>query len=72
MFVWPTDLSHDNVLAFLDKFVLSLDDGLEELEVVDTASMSLNAVHKVLHYPLVNLATQLEIIHENMLHGHRL
>lgn len=57
-------------MAFLDELVLSLDDGLQELEVVDTAAMCFDAVHKVLHHPLVNLTTQLEIIHEDMLHGH--
>lgn len=70
LFAWPTDLSHDNVLAFLDELVLSLDDGLQELEVVDTAAVRFDAVHKVLHHPLINLTTQLEIIHEDMLHGH--
>lgn len=69
-FDWPTDLSHDNVLAFLDELVLSFDNGLQELEVVDTAAVCFDAVHKVLHHPLVNLTTQLEIIHEDMLHGH--
>lgn len=70
MFPWPTDLSHDNVLAFLDELVLSLDDGLQELEVVNTAAVRFDAVHKVLHHPLINLTTQLEIIHEDVLHGH--
>lgn len=68
--MWLTDLSHYNVLAFLDEFVLSLDDGLQELEVVDAAAMCLDAVHKMLHHTFIDLTTQLEIIHEDVLHGH--
>ncbi|TRY94884.1 hypothetical protein DNTS_032985 [Danionella cerebrum] len=36
-------LSHDNILAFLDELVLSLDYGLQELEILDVAAMCLDA-----------------------------
>ena len=64
-------LSHDDVLALLDELVLGLDDGLEELEVLDVASVGLDAVDKVLHHALVDLAAQLEVVHEDVLHGDR-
>lgn len=36
------------------------------------STMRLCAVDKVLNYPLVDLTAQLEIIHEDVLHGDRL
>ena len=65
-------LGHDDVLALLDELVLGFDDGLQELEVVDVSAVGLDAVHKVLHHPLVDLAAQLEVVHEDVLHGHGL
>lgn len=67
-----TDLSHDNVLTLLDELVLCLDDGLQEFEVVDAASMCLNAVDEMLHHTIINLTAKLEVIHEDVLHGHSL
>ena len=67
-----SDLSHDDVLTLLDELVLGLDDGLEELEVLDVSAVGLDAVDKVLHHALVDLAAQLEVVHEDVLHGDRL
>lgn len=67
-----TNLRHDNVLAFLDEFVLGFHDGLQELEIVHAAPVSLDTVYKMLYHSLVNLTTQLEVIHEDVLHGYRL
>jgi hypothetical protein len=63
------DLSHDDVLTLLNELALGLDDGLQELEVLDVAAMRLDAVDKVLHHSLIDLTAQLEVIHEDMLHG---
>lgn len=63
------DLGHDYVLAFFDELVLCLDDGLEELQVLDVAAVRFNAVHKVLHHTLIDLAAQLEVVHKYVLHG---
>ena len=63
------DLSHDDVLTLLNELALGLDDGLQELEVLDVAAVRLDAVDKVLYHTLVDLTAQLEVIHEDMLHG---
>lgn len=65
-------LGHDHVLAFLDEFAFGLDDRLQELDVLDVAAVSLDAVDEVLHDPLIDLAAQLEVVHEDVLHRHRL
>ena len=62
-------LSHDGVLTLLDELVFGFDNGLKEFEVLDMAAMRLGAVDKVLHHALVDLTAQLEVIHENVLHG---
>lgn len=67
-----THLCHHDVLALLDKFVLGFDDCLQKLKVLDMAAVCLDAVHKVLHYTVIDLAAQLEVIHEDVLHGHSL
>lgn len=48
-------LSHDNVLALLDKLVLSLDNGLQELEILDMSTVGLCTVDKVLNHALTDL-----------------
>ena len=62
-------LSHDGVLTLLDELVLSLDNGLQEFEVLYMAAVRLGAVDKVLHHTLVDFTAQLEVIHEDVLHG---
>lgn len=64
-----TDLCHDNVLTLLDELVLGLDNGLQKLEILDMPTMRLSTVDKVLNHTLVNLAAELEVIHEDVLHG---
>lgn len=64
-----TDLSHDNVLTLLDKLVLGLHNGLQELQILNMSTMGLSTVDKVLNYSLVDLTAQLEVIHEDVLHG---
>lgn len=65
-------LSHDHVLALLDEFAFGLDDRLQELDVLHVAAVRLDAVDEVLHDPLVDLAAQLEVVHEDVLHRHGL
>lgn len=62
-------LGHDNILTLLDELVLGLHDGLQELEVLHMSAVSLRAVDKVLHHSLVDLTAQLEVVHEDVLHG---
>lgn len=64
-----TDLSHDNVLTLLDELVLGFHNGLQELEILDVSTVSLSAVDKVLNNTLADLTAQLEVIHEDVLHG---
>lgn len=66
---FPTNLGHDDVLALLDELVLGLHDGLQELQILDVPAVSLSAVDEVLDHALVDLAAQLEVIHEDVLHG---
>lgn len=63
-------LSHYHILAFLDEFPLCLDDGLQELDVLHVPAVRLDAVDEVLHHALVDLAAELEVVHENVLHCH--
>lgn len=65
------NLCHDNVLTLFDELVLRLDDGLQEFEILDVAAVRFDAVDKVLDHALVDLAAQLEVVHENVLHGDR-
>lgn len=61
-------LGHDHILAFLHILPLSLDDSVQEAEVLYMAPMSGQAVHKVLEDILTDLWTKLVIITEDMLH----
>lgn len=63
-------LSHYHILAFLYEFPLCLDDGLQELDVLNVPAVGLDAVDEVLHHALVDLAAELEVVHENVLHCH--
>lgn len=36
---------------------------------MNVAAVRLDAMYKVLHYAVVDLAAQLEVIHEDVLHG---
>lgn len=63
-------LSHYHILAFLNEFPLCLDDGLQELDVLNVPAVRLDAVDEMLHHALVDLAAELEIVHENVLHCH--
>lgn len=65
---WDHHLSHDHVLALFDEFPFRFDDGLQELDVLDVAAVRLDAVDEVLHNPLVDLAAELEVVHEDVLH----
>lgn len=67
-----SNLSHDNVLTLFDELILSLHDGLKKLKVLDMSTVCLSAVDKVLNHPLVDLTAELEVIHENVLHGNGL
>lgn len=63
-------LSHYHILAFLNEFPLCLDDGLQELDVLNVPAVRLDAVDEVLNHALVDLAAELEVVHENVLHCH--
>ncbi|TNN41327.1 hypothetical protein EYF80_048501 [Liparis tanakae] len=45
------------------------DDATFELEVLDVSAVGLGAVDEVLNHSLVDLAAQLEVVHEDVLHG---
>ena len=45
--------------------VFALDDGLQEAQILDVAAMRLDAVDKVLHHPLRDLVTQLNVVLED-------
>ena len=62
-------LSHNDVLTLLDELVLSLDNGLQEPEVLDVSPVGLSAVDEVLHHAFIDLTAQLEVVHEDVLHG---
>lgn len=64
-----TNLCHDNVLTLLDELVLSFNNRLQKFEILDMSTVGLSAVDKVLNDTFVDLAAQLEIIHEDVLHG---
>lgn len=63
------DLGHDNVLTLLDEFVLRFDDSLKELQILDVAPVRFDAVDEMLDHPLIDLTAQLEVVHEDVLHG---
>lgn len=63
-------LSHDHILTFFNELPFSLNNCLEEFNVLDIPSMCFDAVHKVLNHSLINFTAKLEIIHEDMLHCH--
>lgn len=63
-------LSHDHVLALLNEFPFCLDNCLEKLDVLDIPTVGLYAVDEVLDHSLVDLTAQLEVVHEDVLHGH--
>lgn len=63
------DLCHDDVLTFFDELVLCFDNSLQKLEVLDVAAVGFNAVDKMLNHTLIDLAAQLEVVHEDVLHG---
>lgn len=62
-------LRHDYILALLNEPSFSLHDSLQKLDVLNAAPVGLDTVSKVLDNALVNLTAQLEVIHEDVLHG---
>ena len=62
-------LGHDLVLALLDILPVGLDDGLEELEVLDVSAMSLDAVNKMVDHTVTDIVAQIEVVHEDVAHG---
>ena len=65
-------LSHNHVLALFNEFPFRLDNRLQELDVLDVPTVSLDAVNKVLDDPFIDLTAELEVVHEDVLHGYRL
>lgn len=65
-------LRHDHVLTLLHVLALSLDDGVEEVEVVDVAAVGGQAVDEVLQDALRDLVAQLVVVTEDVLHCLRL
>lgn len=63
------NLGHDDVLTLFDKLILGFDDCLKEFQILDVAAVCLDAVDKVLDHALVYLTAQLEVVHEDVLHG---
>lgn len=67
--VVPVYLGHDHVLTLLHVLPLSLDDGVEEVEVLDVAAVRGQAVDEVLQDALGDLTAQLVVVTEDVLHG---
>ncbi len=63
------NLCHDDVLTLFDEFILCFDNCLKELEVLHITAVCFDAVDKMLNHALVDLTAQLEVVHEDMLHG---
>lgn len=61
-------LGHDHVLTLLHVLALGLDDGMEEVEVLDVAPVRGQAVDEVLQDALGDLAAQLVVVAEDVLH----
>lgn len=61
-------LGHDHVLALLHILALSLDDGVQEVEVLHVAAVGGQAVDKVLQDALRDLVAQLVVVAEDVLH----
>lgn len=68
----PPHLGHDHVLALLDVLALGLDDGVQEVEVLDVAAVRGQAVDEVLQDAFGDLAAQLVVVTEDVLHRLRL
>lgn len=64
-----TYLCHYHILAFLHIFAICFYDRLQKPQVLHVAAMCLNAVHKVLYYPLADLIAEMVIVHEDVPHG---
>lgn len=65
-------LRHDHVLTLLHILALSLDDGVEEVEVLDVAAVRGQAVDEMLQDALGYLAAELVVVTEDVLHCLRL
>lgn len=65
-------LRHDHVLTLLDVLALGLDDGVEEVEVLDVAAVGGQAVDEMLQDALRDLIAQLVVVAEDVLHRLRL
>lgn len=65
-------LRHDHVLTLLHVLALGLDDGVEEVEVLNVAAVRGQAVDEVLQDALRDLAAQLVVVAEDVLHRLRL
>ena len=60
-----TYLGHDSVLTAADVGAISLDNSLQELEVLCVVAIGLNAVDKLLHQLFSDLITQLNVVFED-------
>ena len=63
-----THLRHDHILCLPDVLTIGLDDGLQELEVLDMTALSGYVVDKTMDDLLRNLIAQLDIVHVDMPH----
>lgn len=61
-------LSHDHVLTLLHIFSFGLDDGVKKVEILDVSSVRRQAVYEVLQHVLGDLAAQLVVVAEDVLH----
>lgn len=63
-------LCHDNVLTLFDELILCFDNSLQKLEVLNITAVCFDAVDEVLNHTLIDLTAQLEVVHEDVLHGY--
>jgi len=72
MMMMRPHLGHDHVLTLLHVLALGLDDGVQEVEVLHVAPVRGEAVDEVLQDALGDLAAQLVVVTEDVLHSLRL
>lgn len=62
-------LRHDHVLALLDVLALGLDDGVQEVQILNVPPVRGQQVHEVLQHGLADFRAQLVVVQEDVLRG---
>lgn len=67
--VWHSHLRHDFVLTLLHVLPVGLDDGRQELEVLDVTAVRFNTMDKVVDDAFAHVIAKLVVVHEDVTHG---